>query len=261
MQGFIAAEYPRAMFSKLRNYLRQNWLSPTRQFAAHESEAVELANGTPGALAEIFFSGRGRRIHKWVHYLPTYERYFSAWQGKAPRFLEIGVFGGGSLDMWREYFGADAIIYGIDINSECAGLATPPTQIRIGSQDDSGFLKSIVAEMGGVDLILDDGSHIGKHQRKSFQTLFPLLTEGGVYMIEDTHTSYWPRYSGGYRWRGTAIEFGKRIVDDMHGWYHHRRMLTEARDQVGAIHFHDSIIVVEKQARARPKHIIVEQNA
>jgi hypothetical protein len=250
------------MNSKLIDHLRRRWGNPAREFLVTAIADIEtLAKEAKGPLATIFFSGRCRRVHKWTHYFPVYERYFSRFRGEKLRFLEIGVFGGGSLDMWREYFGADAIIYGIDINPECAGLARSPSQVRIGSQDDPAFLRSVVAEMGGIDVVLDDGSHVGKHQQASFEVLFPLLNEGGIYMIEDTCTSYWGEFGGGYRRPGTAIEFGKRILDDMHAWYHGRSPRTNARDQVSATHFHDGIIVVEKGTRSRPVHVIIEPSA
>jgi len=247
------------MISKLASQIRRLFPTPLREFAVYDLDDAKMSEQANGPLAEIFFSGRGRRVHKWLHYLPIYERYFSALRDKDIKFLEIGVFGGGSLDMWRDYFGPSATLFGVDINPDCAGLATPPTQVRIGSQDDATFLRGVVEEMGGVDVVLDDGSHVGKHQWSSFVTLFPLLREGGVYMIEDTHTSYWRRFAGGFLRPGTAIEFSKRIVDDMHGWYHRRARLPEACYQIGAVHFHDSIIVIEKQRRSRPMHVIIEQ--
>jgi methyltransferase family protein len=247
------------MLAKFDALARRLWGNRIREFGIGVPDAKKLASPAGGPLAEIFFSGRGRRVHKWVHYLPVYERYFSPYRQSDFKFLEIGVFGGGSLDMWREFFGPAATIFGVDINPSCKDLATPPTQVRIGSQDDSTFLRNVVSEMGGLDVVLDDGSHVGKHQRSSFETLFPLLSEGGIYMIEDTHTSYWRRFGGGYRRRGTAIEFGKRIIDDLHGWYHGRSMRTAARDQIGGIHFHDSIIVIEKQHRSKPGHVVVDQ--
>lgn len=254
----LKPSYVDDMAQRLSSRLHRWFGNPAKEFIGSASEVSTFADKQAGLLAEIFFSGRCRRLHKWPHYLPIYERYFADWRDKSPRFLEIGVFGGGSLDMWREYFGPSTTIYGIDINSECARLARPPTQIRIGSQDDAEFLRRVVDEMGGIDIVLDDGSHVGKHQRKSFEILFPLLSEGGIYMIEDTHTSYWRRFGGGYRRRGTAIEWSKQIVDDMHAWYHGGRTRTSARDDVAGVHVHDSIIVIEKGARARPMHVIIE---
>lgn len=207
-------------------------------------------------LAEIAYSGRCRRVHKWTHYFGIYERYLGEYRRTAFKMLEIGVSGGGSLDMWREYFGPEATIYGVDINPECARLDTPHTPVRVGSQANPEFLRKVVEEMGGLDIALDDGSHRASHQRKSFEVLFPLLNDGGLYIIEDTHTSYWLRFGGGFRRRGTAIEFAKQIVDDMHGWYHRRRTKTRAQHEVGSVTFHDSMIVIEKRRRERPSHVI-----
>lgn len=70
----------------------------------------------------IFWSNEGTIVHKWHHYLPIYERYFAPYKSLKPRFLEIGVSKGGSLSLWREYFGPDAVIFGIDIDPSCAAL-------------------------------------------------------------------------------------------------------------------------------------------
>jgi hypothetical protein len=204
-------------------------------------------------LGDIFFAHEGRPIHKWVHCLDLYERHFGAFRGKPVRFLEIGVWQGGSLEMWRKFFGPDATIYGVDIDLACKTRADDPNQIRIGSQDDPDFLRSVVREMGGIDIILDDGSHVGRHQWKSFRTLFPMLPEGGIYAIEDLHTAYWPgMFEGGYKRRGTGIELVKDLIDDMHGWWHDKDCGTP-REQLGAIHAYDSIAFIEKANRAEPK--------
>ena len=71
-------------------------------------------------------------------------------------------------------------------------------------------------------------------------------------MIEDTHTSYWSDWDGGYRRAGSAIESAKTLIDDLHAWYHGRRGLSLAHETIGAIHFHDSIIVIKKTRRTRP---------
>jgi hypothetical protein len=167
--------------------------------------------------------------------------------------LEIGVSLGGSLEMWRKYLGPNAILFGVDIDSRCAGLVEAPNQFRLGSQGDAKFLRSVVQEMKGVDLVLDDGSHHGRHQIASFKTLFPLLSEHGLYVIEDLHTSYWHgSYSGGFRRARTGIEFAKTLVDGMHHWYHAH---GETFKGVGAVHFYDSMVVIEKRTAARPGHM------
>lgn len=230
-----------------------------RQWDLDSNQRSQLAESAVTDFAKLFFAHHGRVVHKWIHYLDIYDRHFSQYRNTPVKMLEIGVFKGGSLELWREYFGPDATIFGVDINPECAAFVTPPNQVRIGSQDDPEFLRSVVREMGTPDIILDDGSHIARHMRASFDTLFPLLREGGLYLMEDLHTSYVPvPYEGGYRRKGTAIERIKDMIDDMHGWYHTKPTTTPARDQIGAIHMYDSLVVLEKRAIQRPAGIMIE---
>ena len=154
---------------------------------------IENKYGPQGDLLDIYTSVSGAQVHKWHHYLPLYERYFGPWRKPGVRFLEIGVSRGGSLVMWRRYFGPEAVIFGIDIDPSCAEFDGQAGQVRIGSQDDPAFLARVVREMGGVDVVLDDGSHQMAHVEASLQALFPKLSFGGVYMIEDLQS--------GERWR------------------------------------------------------------
>ena len=203
--------------------------------------------GHRGELLKIFANNKGKVVDKWHHYIPIYERYFGPYRKKPLRFLEIGVFKGGSLEMWRKYFGPDATIFGIDIDPACAAFNGSAGQVRIGSQDDAAFLADVVAEMGGVDIVLDDGSHMMAHVRASLKALFPMVADNGLYMIEDLHTAYWRRYGGGMG-RGRNF-FGDvlSIVHDMHHWY---RELDEVPNSIGStvsgVHIHDSIVVLEK---------------
>jgi Methyltransferase domain len=239
----------------LAERLRPSSAIHVKDFWASPEETARLAQETPGELARLFFATDGRMIHKWPHYLPIYERYFAAFRGTPVRMLEIGVSGGGSLELWRRYFGPDAVIFGVDIDPACASRVTAPNQVRIGSQADPDFLEAVAAEIGPLDIVLDDGSHVARHQRISFETLFPKVKEGGVYVIEDLQTAYWADFDGGYRRRGTAIDLVKRVIDDMHAWYHGRPTTTPAKDEVGAVHLHDSIVAIEKRRRAPPRQV------
>lgn len=211
-----------------------------------------------GDLAELYAGNDGPGVHKWHHYLPLYERYMARWRGKPVRFLEIGVAQGGSLALWRKYLGPAAIIYGIDIRPGCAGLNGLHGQVRIGSQDDPEFLRAVVAEMGGLDLVLDDGSHEMAHVEASLDALFPLLADGGTYMIEDLHTAYMHRWGGGLK-RGTNFFNSMRaVVDDMHHWYHDGRINRPALlDHVSGVHLHDSFVVLDKDVVHQPVHSLV----
>lgn len=216
---------------------------------------IRAKYGFNGELLELFASNKGKLIHKWHHYIPLYDRYFSRFRGQPLRFLEIGVSEGGSLQMWRKYFGPAATIYGIDINPDCKRLEDSDFQVRIGSQDDAGFLASVVREMGGVDVVLDDGSHQMAHLRASLKQLFPRLNEGGIYFIEDLHTAYWPAFGGGYRSDASFFNLIRELVDDLHRWYHDQALIhPELSAFCTGIHIHDSICVLEKNQVHRPTH-------
>jgi cephalosporin hydroxylase len=220
------------------------------------AELEKLSRQHHNELAQLFFRHTGRITQKWIHYLGLYDGYFSRFRGRPVKMLEIGVNQGGSLQLWREYFGKDAVIFGVDLNPECADLSDPPTQVRIGSQADPEFMKSVVKEMGTPDIIIDDGSHVARHQKVSFETLFPLLAPGGIYVIEDTHTAYWRgEWGGGYKRNGTAVELVKQLIDDMHGWWHRRPERMARKEEIRAIHVHDSITFVEKGPREKPQHV------
>jgi cephalosporin hydroxylase len=203
-------------------------------------------------IADLFYAHKGRPINKWTHYLAHYDRFFSRFRNTPVRMLEIGVFEGGSLELWRKYLGRNAIIFGIDIDPACAAKVDAPNEVRIGSQDDPEFLRSIVEEMGGVDLVLDDGSHKGNHIITSFRALFPLLSDGGLYVIEDMHDDYaeWP----GTR-RNQSLQFIKRLIDDMHRHFHGLSALESS--DIGGFHLFDSMAFIDKLENHRTANTLV----
>ena len=216
---------------------------------------IKSKYGYDGPLLDLFVNNKDVLVHKWHHFFPIYELYFSAWRNRPLRFLEIGVSEGGSLQMWRRFFGEEAVIFGIDINPDCAALNGRDGQVRIGSQADSSFLESVLQEMGGVDVVLDDGSHRMDHVLATLQYLMPRLADGGIYMIEDLHTAYWPRFGGGYRSADNFFNVVRRITDDMHHWYHKKPMqYPEISSHCRAIHTYDSIVVLEKGELLKPVH-------
>src|SRR3990167_4540074 len=124
-------------------------------------------------------------------YLDNYEKHLSSWRDKEFTLLEIGVAAGNSIRMWREYF-PKAKVYGIDNNPDCAGEG-----IFIGSQTDHNFLNQTMDKIGGMSLIIDDGSHVGHDMISTFKLLFTKLLSGGYYVVEDTHCIYSPHYEQG----------------------------------------------------------------
>jgi len=208
----------------------------------------------------------GQPFTKSWHYLGFYHERLGELAAKSRqgglqvplRILEIGVWKGGSLQLWREYFGAGAVIYGIDIDESCVELPNPGGVVRIGSQVDKGFVTDVVNEMGGVDIIIDDGSHQCRDVVRSFHILFPLLAQNGFYFVEDLHTSYWPQWRGGLRRSGTSIEFFKELADVVNSDYFggnptRKRHIPDLED-IYSIEFVDSVALVRKKMH-KPSHI------
>lgn len=208
-------------------------------------------------LKKYFESNEGRLIHKWIHYFDVYHSHFNRFRGKEIVVLEFGVSHGGSLQMWKHYFGRKARIIGVDINPECKKFEEKQIDVYIGSQEDTDFLHKLMSDIGQVDILIDDGGHTMKQQLTTFQQTYDFVKPGGVYLAEDLHTSYWQEFGGGLRKQGTFIEMCKDLIDQLHAW-HSRDAGTLTVDTftktTPSIHFYDSIVVFEKYIVNEPYH-------
>jgi len=209
-------------------------------------------------LEKYFIENNKNILHKWYHYFEIYDRHFSKYRGKSINILEIGVFGGGSLQMWKTYFGKDAKIFGIDINPECKSLEEDNVKIFIGSQEDKEFLKTVASEIGIIDILIDDGGHTMKQQIITFESLYNHISENGTYLCEDLHTSYWPSYGGGLENKSSFIEYSKKMIDHLNGWYHNGK--NDITKNTYSMHYYDSILVMEKRIIKTPWHGITGIN-
>jgi cephalosporin hydroxylase len=210
-------------------------------------------------LKELFYAHDERLLHKWDHYFDIYEKYFSIYKGQKINLLEIGISHGGSIQLWKKYFGENLNLFAIDINPECKKFEENGVKIFIGSQEDSAFMKSVSSQLPELDIIIDDGGHTMKQQIESFEILFDKLRQSGIYLIEDTHTSYWRYYGGGFRKRGTFIEYSKKLIDvlyDGHLSPRNFKISDEIRKNINCISFYDSIVVFEKKKRDSPFHLM-----
>ena len=222
-----------------------------------------------GELAAIFESLPD--VHKWAHYLPTYEHVLAPRRFGPIRMVEIGVFRGGSLEMWRRYLHPDSIIIGIDIDPECKRFDDPRRNIhvRIGSQADPDFLQRVADEFGPFDVILDDGSHVAGHMITTFQHMFGTLKDGGAYLVEDIHANYWLSYRDGPE---SFFDFTKHVLDAMHAHYPEIRDEYELRvgnpqrrtsievprltTMLSSVEVFDSVVVFHKKHRDLPRSIL-----
>lgn len=198
-------------------------------------------------------------------YSRHYETQFARFRDREITMLEIGVggyddpaSGGASLRMWTEYF-PRARVFALDIHDKRAH-ATDRIRIYQGSQDDAELLRRMNLDAGGFDIIIDDGSHINKHVITTFNVLFPLLSQGGLYVVEDTQTSYWPALGGSSQQPDaphTTMGFFKGLV---HGLNHAEFIAasycpTYLNSNIVSIQFCHNLIFVEKDNNSEPSNI------
>lgn len=214
--------------------------------------------------SEIFFGADLKMLatiygtDKWNRhwYAQHYEDLFHKIRRKRINLLEIGIGGdenprqgGRSLRMWRAYF-PKGRIFGIDIYDKSAHNGARIRTFR-GSQADPEFLDAVVREIGRINVIVDDGSHINSHMIFTFQHLFPYLAGGGTYAVEDTQTSYWKEYGGdenGGNNPATAMGYFKSLADGLN-WRDFRNGHSPSyfNLHIESIAFYHNLIVVKKR--------------
>lgn len=201
-------------------------------------------------LIEAFNSLDGKRfITKHSNYFDIYDEIFEKLKDKTQiNVLEIGLLDGGSIELWKKYFGGKLNFYGIDINPRCKEFESQGVKIFIGSQSDKVFLSETVASMPDLDVVIDDGGHTMKQQKNSFSILYPKLNHTGIYICEDTHTSYRMPYGGGFRRKDSFIEFSKNMIDQLH----HEEIKGNKKDEniansLHSIKYFDSVVIFEKK--------------
>jgi len=224
-----------------------------RRFRAVQNRAVAAwYRGDLIRLGEFF--GTDKWGSHW--YLQHYQKHFAPLRGKRVNVLEIGVgglstpdLGGNSLRMWKAYF-PKGNIYGVDLYDK-TNLQERRIKIFRGDQSDETFLRGVAEQIGGLDIVVDDGSHINAHVIKTFETLFPMLKAPGIYAIEDTQTSYWPSYGGSSTEANdpaTIMGYFTRFVHSLN----HEEILRENYSpttfdrHIVAVHFYHNLIMIHK---------------
>lgn len=196
---------------------------------------------------------------KWGYhfYTPVYEQWFRSLRYKPIRLLEIGVggygksqMGGNSLRMWKRYF-PQGQITGIDIYDKSV-LQENRIKILIGDQTNIAFLTELTKTEGPFDIIIDDGSHVQSHIITSFETLFPLMNPGGIYVIEDTQTSYWPKFEGSTSAMDSVDSAMNYFIKRVHAvnrqeWLAEEKGTDIPDEGIGSISFYHNLIFVTRR--------------
>lgn len=221
-------------------------------------------------LAQLYAEHKGKVSDKWTLYLSEYDRIFSEYRAKPIRMLEIGIQNGGSLEIWSKYFTYAQKFIGCDINPDCARLSyeDPRIDVVLGDANVDTVQSVILEKSPTYDLIIDDGSHCSSDIVRSFAKYFPYLTDGGVFVVEDLHCSYWQEFEGGLFDPFSSLTFFKRLSDvvnyehwgvekartDILGGFFEKygfEIDEETLQHIHSVEFINSICVIRKST---PKH-------
>ena len=167
------------------------------------------------SLEQLYTKHKGKVSDKWSIYLSEYGRLFQQFRHAPVRLLEIGIQNGGSLDIWSKFFPGALQIVGCDINPDCAHLTykNPRINVVVGDANSDAAQTAVLSHSADFDLIIDDGSHLSSDIVKSFARYFPYLVDGGIFVVEDLHCSYWKQFEGGLFDPFSSMAFFKRLAD------------------------------------------------
>jgi cephalosporin hydroxylase len=168
----------------------------------------------------MFYKHNTDKGYVFHNYTRQYASLFEPFRLKPIKYLEIGVLNGGSLKAFREYFSNAELIVGLDIDARCKAFEEPHNDIRIeiGNATDRTFIETIIQKYGKFDIILDDGSHTNRDVIESFQLLFPLMNDNGLYVVEDTKVYKSPNHLvPGYP---NHLEYFNQFIPDLNKWRH-----------------------------------------
>jgi SAM-dependent methyltransferase len=225
---------------------------------SHESQPIDKDLPAPNPMAAYFESHKeGPGIWKWKHYFDVYHRHFSKFVGREVHVLEVGIYSGGSLPMWREYFGERTHIYGVDINEACRAYEDDRTKVYIGDQADRSFWARLKKAAPLIDIVIDDGGHHPEQQLVTLEEMLPHIRPGGVYLCEDIHGRFngFAAYVHGLS--DNLNEFHRRNVESP--IYTMHSPPSAFQTAINSIHLYPFAAVIEKSVRpvndfVCPKH-------
>ena len=167
------------------------------------------------SLLSIAKEHRGNVSDKWTSYFSAYDELLQRYRNLPIRILEIGIQNGGSLALWAKYFPNATLIVGCDIEPKCAALTYDDPRVHVIVGDaNSVEVEARIAELSSsYDIVIDDGSHRSSDIIHTFALYFPRLSEGGLFVAEDLHCSYFADHEGGMFAPFSSMSFFRRLAD------------------------------------------------
>jgi hypothetical protein len=193
-------------------------------------------------------------------YFQVYEELFSKYVDKKITFVEVGVLQGGSLFMWREYFGKDARIIGIDLHPNAKELEKHGFEIYVGSQSDKNFWKNFYFKVGKIDVLLDDGGHVNDQQIITLGESVHNINDNGIIVTEDVHTSYFKKFGNPSKY--SFINYSKYLVDVVNSRFPETKIKknNNFRNKIYSISFYESVVAIKINSKKSIEPVILKNN-
>ena len=192
-------------------------------------------------------------------YFQAYEEIFNKYVGKKITFVEVGVLHGGSLFMWREYFGKEARIIGIDLHPKAKELEKYGFEIYIGSQSDKSFWKGFFAKVGKIDILLDDGGHGNDQQIITLTESIHNTNDDGIIAIEDVHTNYMKRF--GNPSKHSFVNYSKYLIDVVNSRFPDTKIKkNDFRNKIYSVSFYESIVAIKINSKKSIETTVLKNN-
>jgi hypothetical protein len=226
--------------------------TPNKQASGQRSEELGLMEEWDLVSLARYFGTDKWGAHRYAQH---YEHHFGKFKHDDFTLFEIGIGGysrekqgGASLRMWKAFF-PKAQIIGLDLEDK-SFVVEPRIATYQGSQTNEPLLRTIVSSAKNLRVVVDDGSHRPGHIRRTFEILFPLLPAGALYAIEDTQSSYWPRFGGSLDLNDPSTTMGltKRLVDGLNyeEWQDDDHKATAVDRNIVGIHCYHNLVIIEK---------------
>lgn len=211
----------------------------------------------PNFLDKLAIKHESDKSSKHHDYCKHYQKHFEHFRDKAVILLELGVGGyefpergGSGLRMWSEFFSMGRI-YGIDLYDKSKVRVPVRTKIFQGSQADGDFLQKVMEDIGCPDIIIDDASHMNELTIQSFKHLFPWLSKGGIYVIEDIESSWWNNHGFDGQpevddfTHPSSINFCRGLLNIVNA--KHNGVKINPSYDIESIHFYCNMVVIIKK--------------
>jgi len=208
-----------------------------------------------------FFKSSPKYSIKWNNYFEIYEKLLKRFKNKKITLVEVGIGNGGSLFMWRNYFGKKAKIIGVELNPKAKKLEQNGFDIFIGDQSTPIFWKNFYKKVGKIDILIDDGGHTNLQQITTLMESLKNINNDGMIVVEDTHASFMKNKGFKNPSKFSFINFTTLLIENLHRRNPIlKKKLNLFSKKIHSIEYYDSITVVNIAKKNLSTAINLENN-